>query len=48
MPRASPGEHNVYVSARRVAGRSKSVATAEAGLFDLEATRVWAGKENVA
>ncbi len=47
-PRALPGEQNGSVSARRVAGRSKSVVRMRAGLFGLEATRVWAGKENVA
>lgn len=34
-------------TARRVAGRPKSVATAGAGLFGLEATRGCAGKGNV-
>jgi hypothetical protein len=47
-PRAAPGEQNGSVSARRVAGGTESVATAGAGLSGPEATRVWAGKENVA
>ena len=39
---------NGSVSARRVAGGPKSVVSARAALLGLEATRVWAGKVNVA
>ena len=41
------GNRTLSVPARRVAGRPKSVATAGAGLFGLEATRGCAGKGNV-
>jgi len=46
-PQPPAGEQNASVSALVVAGWSKSVATAGAGLFGLEATRVWAGKISV-